>query len=367
MNKSPAFHHVVIFIVVFFIMIAPAGAGESNFPKPSAIRSVTDCAGRVVKLPETVERIACLYSFAGHAVTLLGRGRDIVAVAKGLKRDSLLLEICPSINDALVPKSQGGVNIEELLNARPDIVFVSADVGQDPGETNKLDAVGIPYLIVDYATLEEQQRAVSMIGEAINRSEEAEAYVRYYKKCIQKVRDTVSNLPETEMLRVYHSVNAPTRTAIHLSLTTNWLDVLGVINVTETTETDSSEGKQNVSLEQILLWNPDVILVNEPAARKEILSDRSWAPLKAVKRGRVYLMPIALSRWGHPGSIETPLAILWAARTLYPDRFKTLDITTETRFFYKKFFNHPLSDARIQRILDGKLQRKPKQPEGRRR
>ena len=340
---------------------------NSDAPKSSSPRSVEDCAGRVVTLPEKVERIACLYSFAGHAVALLGRGQDIAAVAKGLKRDSLLLEICPSIDNALVPKSQGGVNIEELLNARPDIVFLSADVGQDAGETDKLDKVGIPYLIVDYATLEQQQQAVSMIGTTLNRSEEAEAYVQYYKKCIQRVQDAVSTLPENEVLRVYHSVNEATRTAIPLSLTTGWLDVLGIINVTKKTEPGSSDGKQYVSLEQILLWNPDVILVNEPAARKEILSDRSWAPLKAVKQSRVYLMPIALSRWGHPGSIETPLAILWAAKALYPDRFKTLDMVEETRYFYSQFFNYQLSDARIQQILDGKLRRKPKQSDGRNR
>lgn len=360
MNKSPVLHGTIIFLTVILLVVAPVGAGDADVPKTGAPRTVTDCVGRVVTIPETVERIACLYTFAGHAVTMLGRGRDIVAVSKGLKRDSLLLEICPAIEDTLVPKSQGGVNIEELLNARPDIVFLSADVGRDAGETDKLDAVGIPYLIVDYATLDQQQQAVSMIGKALNRSEEAEAYVQYYKQCVQKVRAAISTLPETEVLRVYHSVNEANRTTIPLSLTTGWLDVLGVINVADITGPGASDGKQLVSLEQILLWNPDVILVNEPAVRKQILSDRSWGPLKAVRQEKVYLMPIALSRWGHPGSIETPLALLWAAGTLYPARFKTLDITVETRFFYREFFNHPLSDALIQQILDGRLQRKPK-------
>jgi iron complex transport system substrate-binding protein len=356
---------VLIALLIIIILTAPAMAMDSDFPKSSDTRNVTDCAGRVVSIPAKVQRIACLYSFAGHAVALLGRGRDIVAVAKGLKRDSLLLEICPGINDALVPKSQGGINIEELLNAKPDIVFLSADVGKDSGETDKLDTVGIPYLIVDYSSLEQQQQAVSMIGSAVNRSEEADAYVRYYKRCIQKVRDAVSSLTENEVLKVYHSVNEPTRTAIPLSLTTGWLDVLGINNVANTKKPGASDGKQNVSLEQILFWNPDVILTNEPAARKEILSDRSWSPLKAVREGRVYLLPVALSRWGHPGSIETPLAILWAARTLYPDRFKTLDMTEATRYFYRQFFEYELSDTMIKQILDGKLQRKPKQRDGR--
>lgn len=367
MNKGPLLHGAITFLTIILLVVAPVGAGGGGVPNSGAPRTVTDCAGRVVTIPETVERIGCLYAFAGHAVTMLGRGRDIVAVSKGLKRDSILLEISPSIGDALVPKSQGGVNIEELLNARPDIVFLSADVGRDTGETDKLDAVGIPYLIVDYATLEQQQQAVSMIGKALNRSKEAEAYVQYYNQCVQRVRAAISTLPETEVLRVYHSVNEANRTTIPMSLTTGWLDVLGVINVADTTGPGASDGKQFVSLEQILLWNPDVILVNEPAARKQILSDRAWGPLKAVRQEKVYLMPIALSRWGHPGSIETPLALLWAAGALYPDRFKTLDMTAETRFFYRDFFNHSLSDARIKQILDGRLERKPKHSNGRNR
>lgn len=358
MKKGYVFIGILISLATF-LFAAPA---------PCAGRQVTDCIGRVVKLPETVERIACLYSFAGHSVALLGRGSDIVAVAKGLKRDSLLLEICPSIQDALVPKSQGGVNIEELLKARPDIVFISSDVGRDAGEADKLDAVGIPYLVVDYATLARQQQAVAMIGQAIGRPDEATEYIQYYNQCIQKVRDVASTLPETEIPRVYHSVNEATRTAIPRSLTTGWLDVLNVVNVADTTRPGgASEGKQTVSLEQILLWNPDVILVNEPATRKQILSDRSWAPLKAIRRQKVYLLPTALSRWGHPGSVETPLAVLWVARTLYPERFETLDMAAETRLFYEKFFNYPLSDGQVKQILEGKLERKPKNLNGGRR
>jgi len=350
LKKRFVLHSVLVLLVTIFFSAPGLCAG----------RMVTDCAGRVVELPEVVERIACLYSFAGHTVTLLGRGPDIVAVAKGLKRDSLLLEICPSIEDALVPKSQGGVNIEELLKARPDIVFVSSDVGGDTGEADKLGTLGIPYLVVDYATLEEQQQAVAMIGEAIGRSEEAAAYIAYYDRCIQTVRNALGKLPDSEIIRVYQSVNEATRTAIPRSLTTGWLDVLGVVNVADTTQPGVSEGKQTVSIEQILLWNPDVILVNEPATRNEILTEKAWAPLKAVREKKVYLMPIALSRWGHPGSVETPLAVLWAAKTLYPAYFENIDMTTETRFFYKTFFGYPLSDDQIQQILDGKLRRKPK-------
>jgi len=71
-------------------------------------------------------------------------------------------------------------------------------------------------------------------------------------------------------------------------------------------------------------------------------------------------MPIGISRWGHPGSLEIPLAILWTAKTVYPDRFPDLDIAAETRAFYQKFFSYDLSDEMLGMMLSGRSMRLPK-------
>ena len=154
---------------------ATAKADDTQDVKEGYI-TVTDCAGRNVRVPEKVDRIACLYLFAGHVVTMLGRGDDIVAVSNGLKRSSLLLEICPSIKDAMVPKSQGALNMEELLNAAPDVLFIAGDMSGNRGEMEKLDRFEIPTIIIDYSDMESQQKAVSIIGKAIGREKKAEEY-----------------------------------------------------------------------------------------------------------------------------------------------------------------------------------------------
>jgi iron complex transport system substrate-binding protein len=75
--------------------------------------------------------------------------------------------------------------------------------------------------------------------------------------------------------------------------------------------------------------------------------------VSAVKNKRVYQMPIGISRWGHPGSLETPLALLWTAKTIYPDYFRDIDIFAETKTFYKRFFNYELGDALVRQMLTG--------------
>ncbi len=73
----------------------------------------------------------------------------------------------------------------------------------------------------------------------------------------------------------------------------------------------------------------------------------------------VYQIPIGISRWGHPTSIETPLAILWLAELLYPDQFD-IDIRSEMMDFYKEFFNYAISDTEADDIISGYGIRTPK-------
>jgi iron complex transport system substrate-binding protein len=321
---------------------------------------VTDCAGRSVPIPGNVKRIACLYAFSGHTVTMLGRCKNIVAVSNGLKRDSLLHAICPSILQALVPKAQGAINIEELLRAAPDLVLLPGDIERNSAETAKLDRFGIPYLVVDYSSIKEQQFAIEMIGKAIGVPARAHVYIDYYNEVIEKVKDVTSRIPDEHKLKLYYSVNEVLRTTLNRGLTADWLQILGVENVALREKRNLYEGKNYVGLEQVLLWDPDAILTNEPGAREYILKNRQWSFLKSVRDRKVYQMPIGISRWGHPGSIETPLAILWTATVLYPERFRNINMFNETKSYYKRFFSHNLSDNVVKDILDGKIKRKPK-------
>ncbi len=356
-----------IFMLICFILLANTTAlarlstdRPDTEPDTEMMQQVTDCTGRVVAVPKKVERIACLYAFAGHVVTMMGRGDAIVAVSRGLKRDTLLHDICPTILNTRVPKAQGGINSEELLRAKPDLVFLSAEVGRNHGEVAKLDTLNIPYLIVDYKSIKEQQDAVAMIATVLNTTAKANAYIHYYNEVMQIIHQGVSAIPAQQRPTVFHSVNEANRTAIPKSLSTGWLDVLGVKNVAAGAGKSMMNVKQYVTMEQILLWNPDIILVNEPRIKLKIQSDRKWAKLKAVKHKKVYLMPIAISRWGHPGSLETPLALYYGAKTIYPGVFQAVDMRFETRRFYQDFFNHILTEKEVTQILSGKLKRKPK-------
>jgi iron complex transport system substrate-binding protein len=314
---------------------------------------LTDFTGRQVAVPAEVERIGCLYAFTGHALAMLGRGNDIVAVVEGLKRDVIMNELCPNIKNALVPSLSGAINLEELVKADPDLVFIRIDTASNEGEVAKLQKSAIPYLVVEYRNMKEQMYMIDMIGQAVGEHERALKYNEYYQNCIDRVQAKVKDIPMKERVRVYHSVNEATRTDARDTLPADWTQVAGAINVSLDQELKFMEDKYFAGLEQILLWNPDVIIANEAGVANYIMTNKQWSSLSAVKNNKVYQMPNGISRWGHPGSLETPLAILWTAKTLYPEMFSDLDMAAETKYYYQEFFNYPISDQEAAQVLSG--------------
>ncbi len=323
-------------------------------PAAGSDRTVVDSLGRVVALPDTVDRIACMYAFTGHVVGMLGKADKIVAVSNGLKRDVLLNDMYPAFRKAVVPKVQGAINMEELAGANPDIVFVHSQTGGNSAIADKFDAMGIAWIAVDFNSMAEQRRVVAIIGKAIGASAKADEYNRYYLDCIERVNRVMADLPPDKRLRVYHATVEPNRTAPKQSLSSDWIAATGLINVTSLDAGYLLTSEHMVGMEQILLWDPQVILANEPGVCDYIRNSPQWAPVTAVKTHRIHQLPIGISRWGHPGSLETPLAILWTTKTIYPESVSDMDLEGEIRRFYGRFFNYDLSDGMMDRILSGR-------------
>ena len=356
MRKSKPGGRELVAALIFLIMIVlMSGCDQAEITEKdsSATVSITDCAGRQVEIPAKVERVACLCPDAAYTLAMFGQGDKMVAVVDGIKRDIILNDMYPTIKDLPVPKSSGVINIEELIGTRPDVVFVKRDISGSEAETEKLEKVKIPFLVVDYNSIEEQLYAAEMIGQVIGENEKAQQYKEYYQACIKRVQDQIQDIDPQQRVRVYHSINEATRTDVAGSLSGDWLEAAGAYNVSAQEKLKLLEGKYYAGLEQILLWDPEVILVNETGVDEYILTNTQWASLQAVKNNKIYKLPSGISRWGHPSSPETPLAILWTAKTLYPDRFNDLDMAEECRNFYKEFFGLELSDEVIQSVLYG--------------
>ena len=341
---------LLFFILIPFVSINELQAMESV---SNSNRLIVDMSGRQVELPAEIERIGCLFAFTGHTVAMLDRGNDIVAVVEGLKRDVLFTDMFPNISNALVPSHASNLNIEELARADCDLLLIKGENALNERYIAQLKQIGVPYLVVKFQSIREHQQAIAMIGKAIHQEEEAKQFIQYYQNCIQRVQEKVDTIPLSERVTVFHSVNEATRTDARNTIPAEWIEIAGAINVSLDADLKFLDNKYFASLEQILLWDPEVILVNQEHVDRYILTNEQWANLQAVQNNQVYKMPNGVSRWGHPNSLETPLAILWTAKKLYPGLFVEIDMEKEVSYFYKHFYEWDLPVDYIEKILSG--------------
>ena len=130
-----------------------------------------------------------------------------------------------------------------------------------------------------------------------------------------------------------------------------WIPAAGGISVTDDGRTAES---RTFSMEQVLLWDPDILIVTDPKDVTLVGNDRRFRQLKAVQAGRVHVVPVGAHTWSNR-TAEQPLTLLWAAKTFHPARFADLDLAAETASFYREFFGYTLSEAQVREILSGTL------------
>lgn len=340
-----------IFTYILILLIVVALFGCQQEVEKIETRRVIDCLGRSVEVPLEINKVGAIYAISGHTSVLLGEGEKIVSVTSGLKRDLLLTQMVPSILEATEPKNGGSINIEELLKDKPDVIFINTDIALNERETDKLDKFHIPYLAITFDSIEEQQYMVKMIGEVYHQEEKAQLYIDYYNEMVNKIENRTQNIDE--QITVFHSINEATRTDPKGSMSEEWFTIAGFDLVSTQGDLKFVSNDYYASLEQILAWDPEVIFVNENGVDDYILKDSKWQSLKAVNTNQVYMLPVGITRWGHPNSLEIPLVMLYTSKMMYPDLFEDMDLENEMKYFYKTFFDLDVTDEMIKEILDG--------------
>lgn len=315
-------------------------------------RQITDAAGRVVTLPALVTRVADPWHANNALVVMLGGGDKLVATTAQAQRQPWLERLYPRIDQ--VPAAfgtMGEVNLETLIGARPQVILMAYD-GSLPKWAAEVDAYHIPYVLMPNTSLAGLKTTARITGQVLGERESlvAEDYIRYFDANIRRVRAVTDRLPDAERPKVLHTASAGILTVDgRKSLIDDWIEVAGGVNAADVVGLG-----RPVTMEQVAAWNPDVIIVGSAPNgrnRQAILDDPRWRDIKAVKDGKVFVNPSGAYLWDRHGA-EAALQVLWAAKTLHPDRFGDLDIEKETKAFYAKYFHHTLTDSEFRSIID---------------
>jgi iron complex transport system substrate-binding protein len=241
-------------------------------------------------------------------------------------------------------------NLESVLALKPDLIV---DVGSTAPTFASLAArvqeqTGIPYALLD-GRFEATATTYRLLGALIRR--DAEPLATYTEKTLSTILARIKPIPLDERPRVYYA-RGPRglETGLGGSINVETIEFLGARNVAA----ERQGGLATVSIEQVLVWNPQVIVTIDREFAVNVRSDPQWANVEAVRAGRVHLSPILPFGWvDFPPSVNRLIGLWWLAKIFYPKHFDE-DIRPLTRDFYSRFYHVTPSDADIDRVLEGR-------------
>jgi iron complex transport system substrate-binding protein len=332
--------------------VAAAFAQSPSSPVPALVtRQITDAAGRIVSIPATVNRVADPWHANNAMVLMLGGADKLVATTNQARDQPWLRRLYPRIEQVPAAfNAAGEVNIETLVGVHPDVILMAYG-GTLPHWMDAVESYHIPVVMLPNESLEGLKTTVRMTGTVLGERESrvAAEYIRYFDENIQKVTQITNKLAPSERPKVLHTATPGILTIDgRRSVIDDWINVAGGVNAADVVGVG-----RPVTMEQVVVWNPDVIIVGtapNQQNRQAILDDPRWREIKAVRDGKVFANPSGAYLWDRH-SAEAALQVLWAAKLLHAARFADLDVNRETRQFYARFFHHVLNEAELASLM----------------
>ncbi|MBX6329516.1 MAG: iron ABC transporter substrate-binding protein [Pseudolabrys sp.] len=318
-----------------------------------AATSVVDAAGRTILVAAPVRRVfpagppaaIMLYTLAPDL--LLGWPR----ANRPAEREFLLPEVGARPEIGRITGRGNTANLERVLALKPDLIL---DVGStSPTFVSLAERVetqtGIPYALLDgrFAAIAASYRT---LGVLLDRRNEAATLARYAQDTIDTITRRIAAVPPEQRPRVYYA-RGPRGLETGLGGSIN---VETIERVARNVAGENKGGLAIVSIEQVLAWNPDVIVTIDADFAARVRTDPAWAAVAAVRAGRIYLAPKLPFGWvDFPPSVNRLIGLWWLAKLLYPQLFPE-DMKTLARDFYALFYHVTPSETQIARVLEGR-------------
>lgn len=341
--------------------MAGAAAVLAFPPRAEASREMTDSAGRRVTLPDKIERVFAAGGPAAVAVYVM-RPETMMGWPRALRAEERPF-VAPAQRElpevGMLTGRGDTANVEIVLKMKPDLILDFGSVRQTfvSLADNVQERTGIPYALVD-GRFEATAGALRLLGQMLGVPERGETLARFTEGLLGRLDAALTAIPEDGRPRVYLARGPEgLETGLKGSINTEIIERAGGRNVADSQ--DRRRGIVTVSPEQVLLWNPDIVITwdrnfFQKAATKP---DAVWQAVKAVASQRVHLAPTAPFGWiDRPPSLNRLIGLAWLANLFHGERFP-FDIRRETRAFYKLFYHVDVAEADLDTLIawaDGK-------------
>jgi iron complex transport system substrate-binding protein len=347
-------------LLVALVVGCTLGCGSAKEEAAAALstQTITDQAGRSHTVPDPITKVYCTSPMGTNLMYMLAPellvGWNVTPTA--LEKKYIPEELRPVVGlGGWYGKNTTG-NVEEIVKRAPDVAFDLGDLDQAAiSEADRIQGlINIPLVMVD-GDLVDSGSALRYIGTLVGAEDRAEELAKYCDHVIEEAQEISATLADADKVRVYYAegmkgLNTDPTGSSH----TEVLDLVGARNVADV-KLESGYGMSPVSLEQVLAWDPEVILVaSDPAEEsnvyEQITTSGDWATITAVKNHQVYQIPRGPFDWfDRPPCISRILGVRWLGNLLYPDLYD-YDMKAEIKEFYKVFYHLELTEAQMQEL-----------------
>lgn len=250
------------------------------------------------------------------------------------------------------------LNVEQLALCDPQVII---DMGEEKkGLSEDLDSLqaqtAIPAVFIRF-TLEDAHKAYRRLGELLGReakSEELAAFCeRVYARAVSIMEKVGDHRRKVLFITGEKGHNVLAKGSYQAELIDMLADNLAVV------ASPASKGTGNeVSMEQIMLWDPEFIVFAPDSVYDEAAADGMWSLMTAVANGDYVRTPQGPHNWlGSPLSVQQILGLIWLPAVLYPE-YCEYDVKAEIQEYYRLFYHCNLTDAQYEVLTAGAFLKK---------
>lgn len=327
-------------------------------------RTITDQIGRKVEVPDHVTKVVVLMHQAIDILVQLNAQDKMVGVMDSWEKrlGSNFTGLFPGITKLPKVGNLRTANVEAIAKLHPDVVIVTSYMPRDVIESMsklKIPVIALSLLktnmknsaayepVLDKTTADKQyleglEQGIEILADVTNTKPQGKKLIAFMEESRAILAKEMKKVKSKKLITAYIA-NPGLHTYGSGKYTSSFLAHIGAENVAE----KAVHGYKQISLEQLYKWNPEYIIVQNRHHKlyEQILSDKLWAKLSAVKNKKVLFMPQYARVWGHPLPEVIALGELYVAKLFYPKALASFDINGRINKFYKEFYRTSYNPA----------------------
>lgn len=298
---------------------------------------IVDVIGREVTLQQPATKLTGTHNpTLNAAVVLGGGGKYLVGFGSKSMGRGLYEQVIEGFEELPEVGKGSNINLESVIASGADLVILP-ERHQDL--VPQFEAANIPVLVILDSTenFETVKQTLKILGMALGENEKAEKVSSFLDSQLENAQTLLKDVTEKPSVLFLGSSSALS-VAPGSMIQTSLIEAGGGVNAVSGVE--NVGGFADVSIEQIIAWNPDVIWF--PAysdyTAEDLLNDPAWSSISAIQNKRVYEFPSQLEPWDQPTAVLA-LGIDWALYNLHPDLYGFEDLMKNVDEFYTMVYD----------------------------